>query len=131
MEIRHFYRVISAKDWGKASRRGVIEPCRADRRVGLIHLNTRDIVETVATRHFRASEFPVVVELDAVHFWDDLEWHSPTAAAPWLYPMLRRPYLDMGWVTGVHLLLYSERDGKPAFAMKREQVEWALRRSAG
>ncbi|MEQ5835258.1 DUF952 domain-containing protein [Marinobacter sp. NFXS9] len=126
MDVRNFYRVLSAKTWGDAHRCGVIEPCGADRRAGLIHLSTRDLVERMAARHFRASEFPVAVELDADYFRDDLEWCEPTTESPWRYPMLRRPHIEMNWVIGVHLLLFAERDGEPRCTMKEGRLDWAL-----
>lgn len=126
MEVRHLYRVISTKGWWRAYRSGVIEPCQADRQTGLIHLSTRDQVETVAALHFRASEFPVVVELDANHFRDDLEWHVPTMSLPWRSPMLRGSCIDLAWVSGVHLLLFTEQNGEARCTMKAGRLDWAL-----
>ncbi|WP_203143026.1 DUF952 domain-containing protein [Marinobacter mangrovi] len=126
MEVRHLYRVISAKGWWRAHRSGVIEPCQADRRAGLMHLSTRDQVEAVAVQHFSASEFPVVVELDVDHFRDDLHWQAPTMSLPGGSPMLRGSCIDMGWVSGLHLLLFSEQNGNPRCTMKAERLDWGL-----
>ena len=68
------YKLVSAEDWRRAEREGVVAPSDVDRRDGFIHLSGPDQTLDTADRHFAevrdvvALEVPLAAIAAAVRF---------------------------------------------------------------
>ena len=82
------YRIISKDEWTTSKEEGKVPRCRSDERENCIHLNKYEDIVLVANKYFIKEEEPVVIEIDAEIFKDQITWVSPTIEKPWHQPNL-------------------------------------------
>ena len=82
------YRIISMEEWIKSKEEGKVPRCKSDEREDCIHLTKYEDIVLVTNKYFTKEEKPVVIEIDAEIFKENITWVSPTAGKPWHQPNL-------------------------------------------
>ncbi len=102
------YRVVDKNSYESALKSGLVPRCNSDERSNLVHLNTKNDVELVASTYFEKQEVPVVLEINSESFVEQISWHEPTANKPWLEVRAKIKNINMNHVTAIYELSHIE-----------------------
>ncbi len=82
------YRIISNEEWITSQEEGKVPRCKSDEREDCIHLTKYEDIVLVTNKYFIKEEKPVVIEIDAEIFKEQITWVNPTTEKPWHQPNL-------------------------------------------
>ena len=85
------YRVIREEDWEKTQAGQYVPLGDVDERDGFVHLSTMDTVLETADLYFKATQAPLVLEVDVEVLGEALKWEAVASRGGMLFPHLYAP----------------------------------------
>lgn len=82
------YRIMSKDEWLISQYDGKVPRCKSDERDNCIHLNKYEDIVAVTNLYFVKEEEPVVIEIDAEKYREQINWLPPSLVKPWHQPNL-------------------------------------------
>ena len=105
---RTVFRVLTAAQWRDAREEGHIAMSPLDERDGFVHLSTAETTLETADRYFQPSMEPVLVEMDAAAFGEDLRWELVASRNNEVFPHLYAPGIPLSAVSAVIELVVTD-----------------------
>lgn len=113
--MQSLYRVVDKNTYETALSSGLVPRCNSDQRSDLVHLNTKDDVELVASTYFEEHEFPLVLEVNPSSFAEKISWHEPSNLKPWKEARAKIQNIHMSDVKATHELKFIGNGNKIKF----------------
>lgn len=105
------YRILSKEEWLISQQQGKVPRCKSDVRDNCIHLNKYEDIVAVSNAYFIKEENPVVIEIDAEKYRDQITWISPTALKPWQQPNLVLDNIPLNEISRFCYLEFNDKYG--------------------
>ncbi len=100
---------MSKDEWLVSQHQGKVPRCKSDERDNCIHLNKYEDIVTVTNMYFTMEEEPVVIEIDAEKYMEQIKWISPSLVKPWHQPNLNHDNIPFNIISRYCYLNFNDK----------------------